>query len=113
MLALFLLVKAAGYWIGRYELLLASYGAVFGAGYTVTHVTLPFQWVLVAAALAGAGLAAANVRAQGWRLPVAAVVVVFGDGNRPRRSCPICSSACACAPTSSAWSGPTSRRTSR
>lgn len=77
-LALFLLVKAAGYWLGRYELLLASYGAVFGAGYTVAHVKLPFQWILVAAALVGAGLAAANLRAQGWRLPVAAVVVVFG-----------------------------------
>ncbi|MBI3770299.1 MAG: UPF0182 family protein [Deltaproteobacteria bacterium] len=77
-LALFLLVKAAGYWIGRYELLLESYGAVFGAGYTVTHVKLPLQWILVAAALVGAGLAAANLRAPGWRLPVAAVVVVFG-----------------------------------
>src|SRR5260221_634630 len=78
LLAVFLLVKGAGYWIGRYELLLESYGAVFGAGYTVSHVKLPFQWILVAAALVGAGLAAANLRTQGWRLPVAAVVVVFG-----------------------------------
>src|SRR5712691_1795475 len=78
LLALFLLVKAAGYWLGRYELLLESYGAVFGAGYTVVHVKLPFQWVLVAAALVGAGLAAANVRTHGWRLPAAAVVLVFG-----------------------------------
>jgi uncharacterized protein len=78
LLALFLLVKAAGYWIGRYELLLESYGAVFGAGYTVAHVKLPFQWVLVAAALVGAGLAAANVRARSWQLPAAAVVLVFG-----------------------------------
>src|SRR2546428_4451489 len=77
LLALFLLVKGAGYWIGRYELLLESYGAVFGAGYTVGHVKLPFQWILVGAALVGAGLAAANLRTQGWRLPVAAVVVVF------------------------------------
>jgi uncharacterized membrane protein (UPF0182 family) len=77
-LALFLLVKAVGYWLGRYELLLGPYGAVFGAGYTVAHVKLPFQWILVAAALVGAGLAAANLRARGWRLPVAAVVVVFG-----------------------------------
>jgi uncharacterized membrane protein (UPF0182 family) len=78
LLALFLLVKAAGYWIGRYDLLLESYGAVFGAGYTVAHVKLPFQWILLAAALVGAGLAAANVRAQSWQLPVAAVVLVFG-----------------------------------
>src|SRR4029077_14936362 len=78
LLALFLLVKGAGYWIGRYEMLLESYGAVFGAGYTVAHVKLPFQWVLMAATLVGAGLAAAHVRVQGWRVPVAAVVVVFG-----------------------------------
>src|SRR5439155_1754064 len=77
-LALFVLVKGGVCWIGRYELLLGSYGAVFGAGYTVAHVKLPFQWILVAAALVGAGLAAANLRAQGWRLPVVAVVVVFG-----------------------------------
>jgi uncharacterized membrane protein (UPF0182 family) len=77
-LALFLLAKAAGYWLDRYTLLLEPSGAVFGAGYTAVHLTLPLQWVLVAAALVGAGLAAANVRAQGWRLPLAAVVVVFG-----------------------------------
>jgi uncharacterized membrane protein (UPF0182 family) len=37
-LALYLLVKAAGYWLGRYELLLEPYGAVFGAGYSDSHV---------------------------------------------------------------------------
>ena len=76
-LALFFVVKAAGYWIGRYELLLEPYGAVFGAGYTVTHVKLPFQWILIVAALIGAGLAAANWRARSWQLPVAAIVVMF------------------------------------
>jgi uncharacterized protein len=79
-LALYLLVKAAGYWLGRYELLLAPYGAVFGAGYTVTHVKLPLQWVMVAAALIGAALAALNVQRRDWRLPLAAVVLVFGVG---------------------------------
>jgi uncharacterized membrane protein (UPF0182 family) len=78
LLALFLLVKAAGYWVGRYELLLEPYGAVFGAGYTVAHAKVPFQLILVAVALVGAGLAAANLRVQGWRLPVAAVVLLAG-----------------------------------
>ncbi len=78
LLALFLLVKAAGYWLGRYELLLESSGAVFGAGYTAAHVKLPLQWLLVAVALVGAALAVANVRTRGWRLPLAAVVLVFG-----------------------------------
>jgi uncharacterized membrane protein (UPF0182 family) len=78
LLALFLVARAAGYWLGRYELVLEPYGAVFGAGYTAAHVKLPFQSLLVAVALVGAGLAAANVRVQGWRLPAAAVVLVFG-----------------------------------
>ncbi len=78
LLALFLVLKGAGYWLDRYELLLEPYGAVFGAGYTAAHVKLPFQWILAAAALAGAALAAANVRVRGWQLPVAAVVLVFG-----------------------------------
>jgi len=77
LLALFLGLKAIGYWLGRFELLLAPYGAVFGAGYTVSHVSLPLQWVLLIAALAGAVLAAANVRTLGWRGPTAAVVVWF------------------------------------
>src|SRR4029077_8035183 len=47
LLALFLLVRGGGYWLGRYELLLEPYGAVFGAGYTVAHVKRPFQWGLV------------------------------------------------------------------
>ena len=80
LLALYLLVKAASYWLGRYELLLAPYGAVFGAGYTVSHLKLPLQWLLAAASLVGAGLAAANLRGRSWRLPVAALLLVFTTG---------------------------------
>jgi uncharacterized membrane protein (UPF0182 family) len=80
LLALYLLVKAAGYWLGRYELLLAPYGAVFGAGYTVANLKMPLQWLLVVASLVGAGLAAANAHGRDWRLPVAALVAVFGAG---------------------------------
>ncbi|MEO6029577.1 MAG: UPF0182 family protein, partial [Candidatus Binatia bacterium] len=79
-LALYLVVRAAGYWLGRYELLLAPYGAVFGAGQTVTAITLPLQWVLAIASLVAAGLAAANHRGRDWRLPVAALVVTLASG---------------------------------
>jgi len=79
-LALYLLVRAADYWLGRYELLLAPYGAVFGAGQTVTAITLPLQWMLAAASLVAAGLAAANWRGHDWRLPVAALVVTLTTG---------------------------------
>jgi uncharacterized membrane protein (UPF0182 family) len=78
LLGFFFLAKAAGYWLARYELLLSPFGTVFGAGYTASHVRLPLLWLLVVAALVGAVLSVANSRAQGWRLPVTAVVVVFG-----------------------------------
>ena len=75
-LGLFLAVKGFDYWLGRYELLLEPYGAVFGPGYTVSHVRLPLQWLLCAAAFAGAALALANWRVREWRLPVGALVLV-------------------------------------
>ncbi|MGH7820423.1 MAG: UPF0182 family protein, partial [Candidatus Binatia bacterium] len=77
LLGLLLLVKSADYFLGRYELLLAPYGAVFGPGYTASNVRLPLQWLLSFAALIGAGLALANWRFGGWRLPVTGVVMVF------------------------------------
>ena len=79
LLGVFLLVKAADFWLGRYELLLDSYGVVFGAGYTASHLRIPLQWLLVFAALGGAGLSFANFAAEGWRLPVTAVVLLFGS----------------------------------
>jgi uncharacterized membrane protein (UPF0182 family) len=77
LLGVFFLLKGAGYWLGRYELLLAPYGAVYGAGYTASHVKLPFQWLMAVAALAGAGLSFANLSMRGWRLPIAGLVLVF------------------------------------
>lgn len=56
---LFLLV-AAGHWLGRYELLYSQTGAVYGVGYTASHVTLPALafMTVVAILCAGAILAA-------------------------------------------------------
>lgn len=77
LLGLFFLVKAFGYWLGRYELLLGPGGAVFGAGYTATHVRLPFQWLLAVVAFGAAALSLANLRSLGWRLPIAGIVGLF------------------------------------
>jgi uncharacterized membrane protein (UPF0182 family) len=77
-LGVFFAVKGIDYWLGRYEFLLEPYGAVFGPGYTVSHVRLPLQWLLCAAAFTAAALAAANYRIRQWQLPVTAVVLVFG-----------------------------------
>jgi len=77
LLAVFFLVKAADYFLQRYQLLLSDNGVVFGAAYTDVHVRLPLLSVLVAIALVAAALCAANIVVRGFRLPVAAVVVVL------------------------------------
>lgn len=79
LLALFFLVKAGDYVLQRYDLLFNDNGVVFGAAYTDVHLRLPLLTILVAAALLAAILSAANVRALGVRLPVAAVVLLFGS----------------------------------
>ena len=80
LLALYLVIKAVDYWLGRYELLLAPYGAVFGAGHTATTVKLPLQWLLAAVSLVGAAVAATNHHGRDWRRPIAAVVLTFAAG---------------------------------
>ncbi len=113
LLALFLLAKAAGYWLGRYELLLEPYGAVFGAGYTVAHVKHARSSGCWSPRRSSApGSRRPTVRARSWQLPVAAVVAGVRDGDRlvdPARRLP----APAGAPRRAARSsGRTSRRTS-
>lgn len=80
LLALYLATKAVGYWLGRFDLLLAPYGAVFGAGYTVTTVKLPLQWMLVGASGVGAVLAASNLAGRDWRRPAAALALTLVAG---------------------------------
>jgi uncharacterized membrane protein (UPF0182 family) len=49
-------VKAVGYVLDTYDLLYASGGAAFGAGYTDVYVTLPALRILTVAALIAAAL---------------------------------------------------------
>ena len=77
MLALFFLVKAGDYALQRYGLLLSNTGVVFGAAYADVHLRLPLLTAAVGIALIAAALCAANVGILGFRLPVAAVVLVF------------------------------------
>ncbi len=77
LLAVFFLLKAADYALQRYGLLLRSNGVVFGAAYTDVYVRLPLLAALVAAAAVAAVLCALNVVLRDYRLPIAAVVIVF------------------------------------
>jgi uncharacterized membrane protein (UPF0182 family) len=78
-LALFFLVKAGDYVLQRYDLLFSDNGVVFGAAYTDVHLRLPLLILLTAVSLLGAILCLVNVRVIGVRLPVAAVVLLFGS----------------------------------
>jgi uncharacterized protein len=77
LLALFFLFKAGDYVLQRYALLFSNNGVVFGAAYTDVHLRLPLLTLLVALSLIAMVLSAANGVYLGFRLPVAAVVLVF------------------------------------
>jgi uncharacterized protein len=77
LLALFFLIKAAGYILQRYDLLTSNNGVVFGAAYTDVHLRLPLLLVLASVSLLGAALCAFNVGVKRISLPIAAVAIVF------------------------------------
>jgi uncharacterized membrane protein (UPF0182 family) len=77
LLAVFLLVKFAGYILQRFGLLTSNNGIVFGAAYTDVHLRLPLLMALAGASVLGAVMCAANIWIAGIRLPIAAVALVF------------------------------------
>lgn len=73
LLAVIALVRAAGYWLERYELTFSTRGAVHGAGYTDVNAQLPALNMLIVISLVGAVLFLVNIRRRGWVLPVLGV----------------------------------------
>jgi uncharacterized protein len=86
LLALAALVKAADYWLQRYELTFAPGRSFDGAGYTAVNARLPAIQLLILISLFAALLLLANIWRRGWVLPVivvalwALVAVVAGTG---------------------------------
>ena len=66
LIAALLAIKAAGYVLDSYDLLYASGGAAFGAGYTDVYVSLPALRILTVAALIAAALSAAQITRPGF-----------------------------------------------
>jgi uncharacterized protein len=78
LLALFFLQRAMTYWLARPELLFHTNGVVFGLRYVDHALWQPGLWLLVGLALVAAVICLYNVSDRGLRLPVVAVIVLFG-----------------------------------
>ncbi len=72
-LAMLALIKAADYWLARYELTVSSSGVVDGALYTDVNARLPALRLLLLISLFAVVLLVVNLRRRGWVLPVLAV----------------------------------------
>ena len=69
LLGLFVLVKAADYWLDRYDLLNDGGGVVDGITYTDDHAVMPAKTILMSIAIICALLFFANVIQRTWLLP--------------------------------------------
>jgi uncharacterized protein len=73
LLGLLALVKAAGYWLQRYDLTISSRGFVDGAGYTDVKAQLPAINLLLLISIASFALFIVNIWRRGWTLPILGV----------------------------------------
>jgi hypothetical protein len=83
LLAVLATLKAADYWLTRYELTNERRGFVQGATYAVVNAQLPALMLLILIALLTAGLFLSTIRTNRWRLPIVAsglwlVVLLIG-----------------------------------
>ncbi len=77
LLGFFFAVKAWSYSLDQYLLLYGDNGVVVGASYTAVHVELPVLWLLIGLSTIAAFAAWANLRVRTYRLPTAAMILVF------------------------------------
>jgi uncharacterized membrane protein (UPF0182 family) len=78
LLGFFFAVKAWSYGLDRYLLLYGDNGVVVGASYTDIHVELPVLWLLIGLSIVAAFAAWANLWVRTYRLPTAAMLLIFG-----------------------------------
>ena len=72
-LAVLAVIRAADYWLQRYELTVSRRGVVDGALYTDVNAQLPALYLLIAISLSAVVLLVFNLRQRGWTLPIIAV----------------------------------------
>lgn len=67
------LLRAANYWLSKYDLTSSQRGVVRGALYTDINAQLPALNLMILVSLAVTALLMLNVRQRGWRLPTIAI----------------------------------------
>lgn len=73
LLGVLALVKAAGYWLQRYDLTVSTRGFVDGAGFTDVKAQLPAINLLLLISVASFLLFIVNIWRRGWTLPILGV----------------------------------------
>jgi uncharacterized protein len=73
--AVFLVLIAIGYWLGRFDLLYSSRSVYYGAGYTDVNARLPALYIMLVVAALMAILLLVNMRIRTWRLLAVALGV--------------------------------------
>jgi uncharacterized membrane protein (UPF0182 family) len=73
LLACMALVKAAGYYLARFNLDLSTNGYVQGAGYADVHARLPAFTLLIVISILAVVILVVNIWQRGWWLPILAV----------------------------------------
>lgn len=76
LLGLLVLVKAWGFMLDRYDVLLSARGVVAGASYTDVKAQLPAYTIMTIVAVFCAVLFLVNIRMRGWALPVIGVALL-------------------------------------
>jgi uncharacterized membrane protein (UPF0182 family) len=75
--ALFLAVKAAGYYLDAFEMLYSSRGAAFGASYTDVYALLPALRILCFLSLAAFAVCVIQITRPGWKYLIAGIGVLL------------------------------------
>jgi uncharacterized membrane protein (UPF0182 family) len=68
-----LIIFAWDYWLGIWELVFSTRGAIFGAGYTDIHAQLPAQWILLAVVIICVLIIIISAIRRNYRLPLYAI----------------------------------------
>jgi len=76
--AFILVLVALGHWLGRYDLLSSTLGAVHGVGYTDDNILRPGLALMTVVALISAGMLAASVFYRGKQLIIGSLALWFG-----------------------------------